>query len=51
MVTVKKVVGHLNGIRWNKEIQKIRKFQIYETTIKSVLLYGNKTWRITEDIK
>jgi hypothetical protein len=38
----------LNGILWSKDIRKERKLNIYNALIKSSLLYGSKTWRLTE---
>jgi len=42
----KRIIACLNGILWNKSITK--KFNIYEIMINSVMLYGCKTWRLTE---
>jgi hypothetical protein len=39
----------LNWILWTKDIRKERKLNIYNTLIKSSLLYGSKTWRLTEN--
>jgi len=36
---------------WNKSITERRKFNIYETIVKSVMLYVCKTWRIIERSK
>ena len=36
---------------WSKDIRKERKLNIYNALIKSSLLYGSKTWRLTEDNK
>ena len=44
----KRTIGCLNGVFWSTEIGKKRKFNIYETLVKSSLLYGAETWRITE---
>lgn len=51
IVQAKKVIGCLNGILWSKEITKKRKYNIYETMIKSTLLYGAETWRVSEKQK
>lgn len=48
IVKAKKVIGALNGILWSKEITKKRKFNIYEAMVKSTLLYGSETWRISD---
>lgn len=50
MIQARKIIGCLNSIFWNKEITKKRKFN-YETIVKSTLLYGAETWRITEKYK
>ena len=42
---------HLNGILWSKDIKKERKLNIYNALIKSSLLYGSKTWRLTKNNK
>ena len=41
----------LNGILWSKDIRKERKLNIYNALIKSSLLYGSETWRLTENNK
>jgi hypothetical protein len=41
----------LNGILWSKDIRKERKLNICNVLIKSSLLYGAETWRLTENIK
>ena len=41
----------LNGILWSKGIRKERKLNIYNALIKSSLLYGSETWRLTENNK
>lgn len=51
IVQAKKWIGCLNGILWNKHITKRRKYNIYNAIIKSSLLYGSETWRITERSK
>lgn len=47
----RKVIGCLNGILWNNNITRRRKLNIYNTIIKSSLLYGSETWRLTERTK
>lgn len=47
----RKAIKCLNGILWNKNISKKRKFNIYEAIIKSILTYGAETWRLTEKNK
>jgi len=41
----------LNGILWSKDIRNKRKLNIYNALIKSSLLYGSETWRLTENNK
>ena len=41
----------LNGILWSDDIRKKRKLNIYSALIKSSLLYGSETWRLTENNK
>ena len=36
---------------WSKDIRKERKLNIYNALIKSSLLYGSETWRLTENNK
>jgi len=43
IVQAKTVIGYLYGILWSKDITKKRKYNIYETMIKSTLLYGEET--------
>ena len=47
----RKCVASLNGILWGKDIRKERKLNIYNSLIKSSLLYGSETWRLTENNK
>ena len=42
-------MGALNGVWWSKDITKNRKKIIYKSMVKSVLLYGAKTWSLYED--
>lgn len=44
----KRMIGCLNGVFWSTEIKKKLKINIYETLVKSSLLYGAESWRITE---
>ena len=41
----------MNGILWSTEIGKERKKRIYDSMIKSTLMYGSETWRIKEQVK
>ena len=47
----RKCVACLNGILWSKNIRKERKLNIYNALIKSSLLCGSETWRLTETNK
>jgi hypothetical protein len=46
VIQARKCIACLNGILWSKE----RKLNIYNALIKSSLLYGSETWRLTEKI-
>jgi len=48
---VRKCIACLNGILWSKDKRKERKLNIYNALIKSSLLYGSETWRLTENNK
>jgi ribonuclease HII len=39
----------LNGVRWAKGVTKNRKKMIYNSMVKSVLIYGAETWSLSED--
>jgi hypothetical protein len=45
----RKIIGALNGICWSKDITKNRKKIIYNSMIKSVLIYGAENWNLFED--
>jgi hypothetical protein len=47
----RKCIACLNGILWSKDIRKERKLNIYNALIKSSLLCGSGTWRLTENNK
>jgi hypothetical protein len=47
----RKYIACLNGILWRKDIRKERKLNIYNALIKSNLLCGSETWRLTENNK
>ena len=51
LVQARKCIACLNGILWSKDIRKARKLNIYNALIKSSLLYGSETWRLTENNK
>jgi hypothetical protein len=50
-IQARKCIACLNGILWSKDIRKERKLNIYNALIKSSLLYGSETWRLTESNK
>jgi len=45
----RKIIGALNGMWWSKDITKNRKKIIYNSVVKSVLIYGAETWSLYED--
>ncbi|XP_045463869.1 uncharacterized protein LOC123673432 [Harmonia axyridis] len=45
----RRTIGCLNGIWWSSDIGRKQKYTIYETFVKSALIYGAETWRITEN--
>jgi hypothetical protein len=48
---VGKCIACLKEILWSKDIRKERKLNIYNALIKSSLLYGTETWRLTGNNK
>jgi hypothetical protein len=44
-----KIIGALIRIRWLKDITKNWKKMIYNSLVKSVLIYGAETWSSCED--
>ena len=42
----RKKIGALNGIWWSKDITKNWKKIIYNSMVKSVLIYGAETWSL-----
>jgi hypothetical protein len=44
-----KIVGSLNGVWWSKNITRNRKKIIYNSMVKSALIYGAETWSLYED--
>jgi hypothetical protein len=51
VMQTRKCIACLNGVLWSKDIRKERKLNIYNALIKSSLLYGAETWRLTENNK
>ena len=50
MVTqARKIIGAINGVWWSKNITRNRKKLIYNSMVKSVLIYGAETWNLCED--
>jgi len=45
------LLGWPDGILWSKDTRKDRKLNIYSALIKSSLLCGTETWRLTENNK
>jgi len=39
----RKILGALNGVWWSKNITRNRKNMIYNSMVKSVLIYGTET--------
>jgi hypothetical protein len=48
VIQARKCIACLNGVLWSEDI---RKLNIYNVLIKSSLLYGSETWRLTESNK
>lgn len=48
---IRRIIQCLNGILWSTEIGKQRKIRIYESMIKSTLIYGSETWKLKEHSK
>jgi hypothetical protein len=51
VIQARKFIVCLNGILWSKDIRKERKLNTPDALIKSSLLYGLETWRLTESNK
>ena len=51
VIQARKCIACLNVILWSKDIRKERKLNIYNALIKSNLLYGSETCRLTENNK
>ena len=51
VIQARKCIACLNGILWSKDIRKERKLNTYNALIKSSLLCGSETWRLTENNK
>ena len=51
VIQARKCIACLNGILWSEDIRKERKLNIYIALIKSGLLCGSETWRLTENNK
>ena len=49
VIQARKIIGELNGIWWSKDMTKNRKKIIYNSMVKSVLIYGAETWSLYED--
>jgi hypothetical protein len=44
-------VSKRDTVVWSKDERKERKLNIYNALIKSSLLFGSETWRLTENNK
>ena len=51
VIQARKCIACLNWVLWSKDIRKERKLNIYNALIKSSLLYGCETWRLTVNNK
>jgi hypothetical protein len=51
VIQARKCIACLNGILWSKDIRKERKLNICNALIKSSLLHGSETSRLTENNK
>lgn len=47
----RRAIRKLNSIWWSPTISKKRKWQIYQTVVKSIVLYGAEAWSPTEEDK
>jgi len=45
----RKIIGALNGVWWSKYITRNGEKMIYNSMVKSVLIYGSETWSLYED--
>jgi ribonuclease HII len=45
----RKIIGALHGVRWSKNITRNRKKMIYNSMVKSALIYGAETCSLYED--
>ena len=45
----RKIIGALIGVWWSETITKNRKKMIYNSMVKSVLIYGAETWSLYEE--
>ena len=45
----RKIIGALNGMWWSKNTTRNRKKIIYNSMVKSVLIYGAEIWSLYED--
>jgi hypothetical protein len=45
----RKIIGALNGVWWSKNMTRNRKKMIYNSMVKSVLIYGAEIWSLYEN--
>jgi hypothetical protein len=51
VIQARKCIACLDGILWCKDIRKERKLNNYNALIRSRLLHGSETWRLSENNK
>jgi uncharacterized membrane protein len=44
-----KIIDALNGVWWSKNITRNQKNMIYNSMVKSILIYGAEIWNLYED--
>lgn len=51
ITSARRIIGCINGILWSGDIGKQRKYNIYNTLVKSSLVNEAETWRVIEQNK
>ena len=49
IIQARKIISALNGVWWSKNTTRNRKKMIYNSMVRSVLIYGAETWSLYED--
>jgi hypothetical protein len=49
LTQARKIIGALNQVWWSKNITRNREKIIYNSMVKSVLIYGAETWSLYKD--